>query len=181
MKLGTVIAVVGVCLAAAEGHADPAARHDAGRVADVSFGIFCDRPPATASTDKDTIKGTVERYAANPTLWRKTQVIPAVDGLLFGVLGREDPNSGAPVTIVVDHPPLGPRGTTRESWETEMHSNRITFHGYYLGLSDGSPVGDWTMTALREGRELFAVEFEVVKATRADRKGYANCASKPVS
>jgi hypothetical protein len=62
-----------------------------------------------------------------------------------------------------------------------MQGDRITFHGYYLGLSDGSPVGDWTITAIRGGRELFAVEFEVVSATRADRKHYADCANKPVS
>jgi len=180
MSIRAIVTVAAACLAT-DLHADPAARFDAKRVAEVSFGIFCERPPATASTDKDTIKGTVERYASNPALWDKTQTIPAVDGLLFGVLGREDPSSSAPVTIVVDHPPLGSRRTTRESWETEMQGDRITFHGYYLGLSDGSPVGDWTITAIRGGRELFAVEFEVVKATRADRKAYANCATKPVS
>lgn len=181
MSIRALIAVVGLCLSAAQAQAEPTASFDPNRVTEVNYGIFCERPPAKASADQDTIKGSVERYSTNPALWSETQTIPAVDGLLFGVLGREDPDSGFPVTIVVDHPPLGPSGTTTESWDTEMHGDHVTFHGYYLGLGDGNPVGRWTITALRGGRELFAVEFDVVKATRADRKAYANCATRIVS
>ena len=170
-----------LCLVATQGKADLSTRHDPRKITDLSYGIFCERPPTKASTDEDTIKGSVERYSSNPVLWQKTQAIPAVDGLLFGVLGRETTDTDAAVTIVVDHPPLGTHGNTRESWETDMHRDHITFHGYYFGLSDGSPVGNWTITAIRGGQELFVVEFEVVKATRSDRKNYANCANKVVS
>ncbi len=87
---------------------------------DISFGIFCQRPADYVTKDADTVKGSVERHLANPAQLKQTQTIPAIDGLLFGVMGREDPSSASEVIIVVEHPPLGRSGATRESWTTEM-------------------------------------------------------------
>ena len=150
------------------GLAEPAAWHDPNLVADLSYGIYCNRPPDSLSVDEDTIKGAVGRYSANPTLVRKTQTIPAIDDLLFGVIGREQPPSAANVTIVVDHPPLGPEGNTRESWVTQMNGNHPTFHGYYFDLIDGNPVGAWTITGTRGRKTLFKVQFDVVRPTTVD-------------
>lgn len=135
----------------------------------ISFGIFCQRPADYVTKDADTVKGSVERHLANPVQLKQTQTIPAIDGLLFGVMGREDPSSAAEVTITVEHPPLGPDNTTDESWTTKMQGSRTTFHGYYLGLGDGNLIGDWTITATRGDKTLFSVEFQLVKPGTSDR------------
>lgn len=158
-------------------HADPAVWHDPKLVTDISFGIFCQRPADYVTKDADTVKGSVERHLSNPVQLKHTQTIPAIDGLLFGVMGREDPSSASEVIIVVEHPPLGPSGATRESWTTEMQGNRTTFHGYYLGLSDGNPIGDWTITATRGDKTLFSVEFQLVKPGKSDRTESKACLS----
>jgi hypothetical protein len=128
-----------------------------------------------------TIKGTVDRYSANPVLLTETQTIPALDGLMFGVMGRESPPSPADVIITVDHPPLGPQRTRQESWKTQMQGRHSTFHGYYLGQSDGNPRGRWTITGTRAGLKLFSIEFEVVSPTAADRELMAACLAAQLS
>ncbi len=63
---------------------------------------------------------------------------------------------------------MGSDGVTRESWTTQMEEQRITFHGYFLGMADGNPNGLWTITGIRDGQELFHTEFEVIPGKSAD-------------
>lgn len=157
--------------------AQPQAEHDAKRIAELHFGIFCKIDETLSSSSaKNTIKGTVENYDSSLPLVEETQTIPAVDRLYFGVLEREKTENGT-IVITVTHPPLGADGTTVESWKSTMSPNELTMHAYYLGLSDGNPVGRWTITGEKGGTKLFYVEFDVVpKARKPDP-----CLVKPVS
>jgi Domain of unknown function (DUF3859) len=131
-------------------------------ITDIAVGIFCkDGVGIKQSYDPNTIKGTVERMDRVPTLVRETQVIPAIDKILFGILAREKVENGT-VLITVTHPPLGAQGLTVESWETQMDPGKHTVHAYYLGLSDGSPLGRWTITGASNAGPVFYAEFDVV-------------------
>ena len=127
------------------------------------------------------MSGTIDRHDEMPALVRQTQTIPAIDGMMFGVALRYDPPSGADISITVYHPPLGADGTRRESWNTIWDSEERTLHGYRLGLVDGSPVGKWTITGVRENRLLFRVEFDVTHPTPASLTEQKQCKLKQVS
>jgi Domain of unknown function (DUF3859) len=140
---------------------------DPGQVRDIKAGIFCTPPASSRSRAAGTIKGTVERFDETPVLAQETLRVPAIEGITFGVQGREARNFNGVVTITVTHPPLGPKGATRESWTTHMEPDRITMHAYFLGLSDGNPVGRWTVEARRGAKRLFHAGFDVVPAGKA--------------
>lgn len=174
---GMLFAVASLALAAGHAFAGPSAGYDGKRIASMDVGIFCrDGVGASRSEESDTIKGTVDRLDRNPTLVKQTQAIPAIDQIMFGVEAREALENGV-VTITVTHPPLGRDRVTSESWETQMDPSATTVHSYYLGLSDGNPVGRWSIVGTARGRLLFEAEFDVVP-----RKGARNpCLDQPTS
>lgn len=151
---------------ASAGLAEEAPWYDPELIADFRVGIYCDPKVSETSSADDTIKGSVERLSGNPTFARGTTVVPAIDGINFGVEGRESPPSPETVTITVIHPPLGRNRVRKESWETQMQGNKVTYHGYFLGLSDGDPTGDWVITGTRSGKVLFKARFKVVKPSK---------------
>ena len=164
-------------LAAPFASAEPSATYNTKRIAEFAVGIFCkDKEKVRDSSGADTIKGTIERYDATPLLGEETQTVPAIERILFGVLAREKSENGT-VVIKVTHPPLGAGGVTTESWETSMSPNEQTMHAYYLGLSDGNPVGRWTITGTSGSIRLFYAEFDVVPA---DSGTIDPCTLKPI-
>lgn len=156
------LAALWLALPASPALANPQAEHDAGRIASFAVGIFCmDGVGVAPSTAPGTIKGTVNRMDRSPTLAIETQAVPAIDQLMFGVQAREAVENGT-VTITVNYPPLGKDGTTAKSWETEMETGSSNVHAYYLGLSDGDPVGRWSIVGMANDTLLFYAEFDVV-------------------
>ncbi|WP_299474527.1 DUF3859 domain-containing protein [Cypionkella sp.] len=141
---------------------------DPKRVVDVRVGIFCPPPVTSKSQSKNTISGDIARYSERPVLGRATNLIPAIDHILFGIEGRERPATGDAVTIEVTHPPLGAQGTRSESWTTYMRAGEASFSGYEIGLSDGKPLGKWTVSGTRNGKKPFSANFEVVKPSKTN-------------
>ena len=161
IRLLTRLGAIGVPLLAGTAYANPNAGYDPNRILSMQTGIFC-RDGVTATPEAaDTIKGTVERLDRNPVLVMETTSVPAIDQIMFGVEVRETVENGI-VTITVTHPPLGPEGRTSESWETQLDPDGTTVHSYYLGLSDGNPVGRWRIVGSARGRILFEAAFDVV-------------------
>lgn len=169
------ILLLGLMTSVGPAKADPTASFNLNRISDVHAGIFCYRAPDYLTRDTETIDGTVDRFDTAPDLVKQTQVIPALDGLLFGVSGRGAPGGDLVVTMEVVHPPLGEKGITRETWEAWYPNDRITMNGYTLGLDRGSPIGTWTVSAKRNGKMVFEVQFEVVKAKKSDRHLLDGC------
>jgi Domain of unknown function (DUF3859) len=174
------VALVSLSIAASlshveRGHAEPTARFDLNLISDVQAGIFCYRSPDYVTKDRVTIDGKVDRFDEAPDIVKQTQIIPAIDGLLFGVSGRGSSSSGVVVTLEIEHPPLGASGITRETWEAWYPNDRITMNGYTLGLDRGDPAGKWTLTAKQREKVVFQVEFDVVEASKADNSLLAGC------
>ena len=162
LPLGTALVCASIV------HSQPSTLQDPQRITDLAVGIFCKEGVGISnSTDPGTIKGTVERMDRAPLLVQETQYVPAIDQILFGFLAREKVENGI-VLITVTHPPLGPQGLTLESWETQMEMGRHTVHAYYLGLSDGNPVGRWTINGEANGSLFFYADFDVVPAVPGD-------------
>lgn len=166
---------LGVFSSAGTAQAEPVAKFDPKRISEVRAGIFCYRSPDYVTKDPVTIDGKVDRFDEAPDLVKQTQVIPAIDGLLFGVSGRGTSSSGVVVTMEVVHPPLGKTGITRETWDAWYPNDRITMNGYTLGLGRGSPLGVWTLTAKRKGKKVYEVEFEVVEPRASDKNLLKGC------
>jgi Domain of unknown function (DUF3859) len=161
-RRGTALALLWLAVCAGPLLADQGASYDSKRIASMEVGIFCrGEVGASPSPESGTIKGTVERLDGNPPLVKKTRTVPAIDQITFGVEAQEAVENGV-VTITVTHPPLGPGRVTTERWETQMDTARTTVHTYYLGLSDGNPVGRWTIVGSVGSRTLFQAKFDVV-------------------
>jgi hypothetical protein len=168
-RKGIALALLAQVFGTAACLAEQSVLQDPQRITDIAVGIFCrDGVGFSKSTDPGTIKGTVDRMDRVPNLVMETQVVPAIDKIMFGVLAREKVENGT-VLITVTHPPLGPQGLTVESWNTQMETGKHTVHAYYLGLSDGDPRGRWTITGASDDGLLFYAEFDVVTVTSADR------------
>lgn len=161
--------------------AEPKASYDPARIKDFGFGIFCNRSADYVTKGENSIDDEVDRFDSAPPLIEQTHVIPAVDGLLFGVQATSKTSSEIVVTMVAKHPPLGSSGLTRETWESAIVSDRMTMNGYTIGLDQGSPFGTCTIKAVRKGRSVYEVTFEVVEATNADRRKYKSCKAAQVS
>ncbi len=156
--------------------AEPAAWLDPAAVQSLTAGIFCKAGPGVPSDEPGTIPGTFKRID-QPSLIAPTQRIPDADGLLFGVDERLAPRLRDRLVLTVDHPPFGPQAVTRESWTSVVHPKGTTFHGYALGGLGGDPKGHWVISGQRRGKLVFRVEFEVVRATQAERDRYRDCAT----
>ena len=89
-------------LMANAGRADPLVSHDPNKVTDLTFGIFCASKPDCSTTEKDTISGSISRHDYTPRMLRRTQTIPAIDGLMFGVMLRFQPPSDTGFLLRVD-------------------------------------------------------------------------------
>ena len=163
-RVSIIAALFLIGLLPAKGRSDPAAWHDPVLITDFTFGIFC-YPPAKAIPNGDkSIEPIPKAQADIPVLLRETRSIPAIDGLLFGIMARERTATEANETIILDHPPLGAESATQEIWTTRIESDRSTFQGYFLRFSEGNPEGRWVFTALRDNRMLIQVQFDVTPA-----------------
>lgn len=171
------LSIAACLLPVGRGHAEPTARFDLNMLSDIQAGVFCYRSPDYVTKDRVTIDGKVDRFDEAPDIVKQTQVIPAIDGLLFGVSGRGSSSSGVVVTLEIEHPPLGDQGITRETWEAWYPNDRVTMNGYTLGLDRGNPVGKWILTAKQKKKVVFQVEFDVVEASKADKALLAGCKS----
>lgn len=166
------------CLGIAQAGAQPLSSHNAKRITQFAVGIFCtEGVGVTNSNDPNTIKGTVERLDRTPLLVEETQTVPAIERITFGIVAREKIENGT-VLITVTHPPLGASGQIVESWTTDMSIGEQTMSAYYLGLSDGNPVGRWTITGTSGAVRLFYAEFDVVPTNGST---IDPCTLKPVA
>ena len=174
-------AVVASSLLAGQSVAEPTASYDPTKIKDFGFGIFCNRSADFVTKGENSIDDEVDRFDIAPALIKQTHVIPAVDGLLFGVQAISKTSSEIVVTMEAKHPPLGNSDLTREIWESAIVGDRMTMNGYTIGLDQGNPLGTWTIKAVRKGRSVYEVTFEVVEATNADRRKYKSCKGAKVS
>ena len=127
-------------------------------------GVICAQASNVVRDAPDTLAGSTHVIEDAPPFVSEGRIVPAVLGNGFGVrsgLATEFGQNGVLMTIT--HPPLGGSGVTQQSFISNIGSSTapsVTFYqfdyGYELAL------GEWVMTASRDGDTLYETTFTVV-------------------
>ena len=136
----------------------------------VEAGIVCPRETTGALVEAPgTEAGVIRRIEQETAFDLPDRTVPTMTDLSFGFRTALEP--GAPdqaVTVVVTHPPMGPRAVTREEWEDIIveggdNLNLFTFEQDYEKVA-----GPWTFAIEIDGVPVVSVPFEV---TEGDGRG----------
>lgn len=134
-------------------------------------GIICPREARGELIEAPgTEAGHIRRIEEGLVFDLPDRIVPAMDDLSFGFRTALKP--GAPpraVTVVVTHPPMGPRGVEREEWEDVIgigtnSLNLFTFEEDYEKVP-----GPWAFSIEIDGVPVVTVPFEVTAGTGRGR------------
>ncbi len=126
------------------------------------YGYFCALDPIGTREAEGTVSGIVLMVDRPPEFLRKGPVVPAAKGLGFGVHVQVRPELAGPVSITTTHPPMGPNGVTAQTWPTDLSSDDESYVGFVFEHDYELLLGDWSISAEANGREIFSVSFSVV-------------------
>lgn len=132
--------------------------------AELEVGYFCAMEPVATQSAEDTVSGTVNIVDGSPAFIGPGPDVPARLGIGFGVKVRANPNAAGPVTVHVEHPPMGPNRVTQQSWTTDLSGISTQYLGYTFEQEYEVLPGAWTMSASANGRPIYSVSFTVVDA-----------------
>lgn len=130
----------------------------------VEAGIVCPREPSGALVEAPgTEAGVLRQVEEGLAFDVLSRTVPMIDDLAFGV--RVELKAGTPplsAVVVVTHPPMGPRGVTREEWPDALlpggqSVNLFTFEQDYEKVP-----GRWTFGLEVEGEPVVTVAFDVL-------------------
>ncbi|MEL7184301.1 MAG: DUF3859 domain-containing protein [Pseudomonadota bacterium] len=129
----------------------------------IEAGIVCPRPTEGELVQAPgTEAGVIRKIKGSLFFDLNGRTVPTLDELSFGF--RTGLKPGTPpqdVTIVVTHPPMGPRGIEREEWSDVLmpgvnNLNLFTFEHDYEKVP-----GDWTFAIEVDGQPVVSVAFQV--------------------
>lgn len=141
----------------------PAATETPG-VAEFDYGYFCALEPVDEGVAEGTISGTVSFVEGPPPFIATGPLVPARIGIGFGVHVRARDGFAGDVTVVIEHPPMGPDRVTRQVWITHLSADERDYLGYSFDYEYELVTGPWRMSASSDGRLVYAAEFEVLAA-----------------
>ncbi|MDO6584488.1 DUF3859 domain-containing protein [Salipiger sp. 1_MG-2023] len=152
---------------AAPALAAPAGSYANDPVVLIDYGVICQVTSNGSRPAPETLMGEINLIDQTRDMDLTTRVVPAKAGISFGVKFAGAPGAGGqPVTVVVEHPPMGEAGITRESWAAELTEgsslNLFTFEFPYEMVP-----GDWSMLLEADGTRLMEQHFEVVSELAA--------------
>jgi len=160
-------ALAGVLVIAIAAGAAPAAPeapwHDPALLDAFGFGLICADESGVREPAPGTIAGYIDIYAGDPWIARPTQLVPAVQGLAFGVIAQA--GAGMPegaVTVRMTHPPMAPSGQSVETWESGFGTGVASANFFRFDIPEERVPGLWTMESFVDGRPVYRVTFEVV-------------------
>ena len=147
---------------AAAAHAAPVERISPA-IAELQSGVICPPPTVAKQDAPDTVAGSMNLIDENPPFISNNHAVPAVVGIGFGVKARAEDLAGIPdVTMTVTHPPMGPDGTTQQSFPTRIRGGDLSLIFYQFDYRYELLPGEWTMTASAGGEVLYVARFIVV-------------------
>ncbi len=129
----------------------------------IEAGIICAPEDGRREAAPDTRLGYVNLVDGDITMGLAARRIPAMDGLAFGVLVTlADAVGTQEVTIIVTHPPMGPGGSTRDVWQSNLSGGRQSANFFRFEYPEERVPGAWTISAMADERVLYTAKFEVV-------------------
>ena len=144
-------------------------------------GVFCEVPSEGELEAPGTVAGRIELFSVVPEFQWRTHVVPAVDGISFGI--KTQAVRGLildGVTITLTHPPFRESGATRQSYVTMIGGASESINAYTFDTEEERVTGTWTFTAEQNGDEIYSARFEVVPPAQAPEIAGA-CGSVPMS
>ncbi len=130
--------------------------------AEFEYGYFCAMEPVDEGVAEGTISGTVSFVEGPPPFLNLGSLVPGQLGVGFGVHVRVRPEYEGMVTVLVEHPPMGPEGVTRQVWVTDLSSAEQEYLGYSFDEPYEVVKGQWIMSATANGRVIYEASFEVL-------------------
>ena len=130
-------------------------------------GIFCPYDRNGSIAAPDTVMGSVDLIDDHPVDVHSTTV-PAHLQLAFGARFRLV--EGVPdqlATMIFTHPPMGPTGATRQSWESTLFAGNNGLSTYRFDLPDELVLGLWTLQIEVDGQRVFYQEYNIVPPEQA--------------
>jgi hypothetical protein len=132
-------------------------------IALLQAGVLCGPEVVGSAPAPDTIAGETHIVADQPAFIAETLTVPAVLGIGFGLRAQASDPDGLPdVTIIVTHPPMGPDGITRQSYQSAISGISPSMSFYQFDAAYELVTGRWTFAAEQGGELLFTVSFDVV-------------------
>ncbi|MBM2577190.1 DUF3859 domain-containing protein [Jannaschia sp. Os4] len=92
------------------------------------------------------------------------RVVPVMEKLSFGIrVGLKDGAPLLPIRVVTTHPPMGPRGVTRQTYESDLAPGAASLRIYTFDHGYEMVEGRWTFAIeALSGDVLLEVPFDVV-------------------
>jgi len=126
------------------------------------YGIYCAVETDSQQEAKDTISGVINILSETPVFIRKGTIVPAQIGVGFGIHVDIPDDLSGPVTMATVHPPMGPDGITRETWQTTFTPGQINYSGFTFEFDYELLPGPWQISASIDDRLIYSVDFTVV-------------------
>ena len=132
-------------------------------MASVEAGVIC-APETTGTLEAPgTIAGTTHLIEEEPPFVAITRRVPAVLGIGFGVKSRSVDMAGiTDVLMTVTHPPMGPEGVTKQTFETIIRGTDPSLTFYQFDFDYELVTGVWQLEASQNGEVLYRTTFEVL-------------------
>lgn len=147
----------------------------------IELGVFCDVPSVGEVEAPGTAAGKIELFDAMPEFQWRTDVVPAVPDVSFGVKSSAiDGQLYDGVILSLEHPPFRESGHTRQAYVTELGGSSTSINAYTFDLPEERVPGLWIIRAEREGELLYEARFQVVPAELAPEIA-AVCGGLPLS
>ncbi len=130
--------------------------------AELDQGFFCAMETVATESAQDTVSGTVNLVDSVPVFIGPGPTVPARLGVGFGVMVQVPPQMAGVASVQIDHPPMGPKAVTRQTWSTLVSGVKADYLGYTFEYPYELLRGRWTMSARVNGQVLYSVSFTVV-------------------
>lgn len=137
----------------------------------VDAGIICPRASEGAMVEAPgTEAGFIRQIEADLTFDLPDRTVPTMDQLSFGFRVALKPGAPAlPVTVVITHPPIGPRGVQREEWADILTPGTTNMNLFTFELDYEKVPGDWTFGIELDGTPVITVPFDVTESENQGR------------
>lgn len=130
---------------------------------EATAGIVCVSGVSTSEAAPGTRLGYIDTVRGEIVMGLAADRIPAIPGLSFGVISQVADTAGAAgVTMIVTHPPMGPEGSTRDTWQRDFFGGNPNASFFQFDFPEELVTGDWTMQAVLGDRVLLFSRFQVV-------------------
>lgn len=136
----------------------------------IDAGIICPRESRGDLVEAPgTEAGHIRRIEEGLSFDLPDRLVPTMDLLSFGFRTELKPETPAlAVTVVVTHPPMGPRGVEREQWADVMEPGMASLNLFTFEMDYEKVAGDWSFSIEVGGEPVVTVPFEV---TETDGRG----------